>query len=114
MSFNSKLPPRKLVIENGQYNYLIEVVNSFSNIVEKDKGEKLKKLVDKLLKYSIPNDDGTVEVRFYDNEELLGFEYLIDKGCLTSDVEPENYIEKLKQNRKAYKEQKEKESDNNA
>jgi hypothetical protein len=114
MSFNSKLPPRKLVIENGQYNYLIEVVNSFSNIVEKDKGEKLKKLVDKLLKYSIPNDDGTVEVRFYDDEVLLGFEYLIFKGCLTSDVEPENYIEKLKQNRKAYKEQKEKESDNNA
>lgn len=114
MSFNSKLPPRRLVIENGQYNYLIEIVDSFSIIVEGEKGEKLKKLKDKLLKYSLPNDDGTVEVRFYDDEVLLGFEYLIFKGCLTSDVEPQNYIEILKQNRKAYKEQKEKESDNNA
>lgn len=71
MAYQNKVPPIRLKVTIDTFNSLIEFISKIesTSLIEKEKVTKLK---EKLLRYSIPitneNEENLVEMRFYPNE----------------------------------------------
>ena len=72
MPYQRRIPPVKVELTIGKFNYLIEMLTRYLN----DENERIKnlstKLKEKLLRYSIPREteenETFIDVRFYPNE----------------------------------------------
>ena len=101
MPFQVKRPPIKLALTIKDFNLLLSIlkVNELA-----DSGNESKKLIDKLLTYSIPreneNKEKIIEVRCFPSESTLFIKQLLmynkDEGSDT------NYFDILIENRKKY------------
>lgn len=108
--FSSRIPPVKVIVDKELYNKLV-----YSLTMDEETGgevnEKIKKLKDKLLTYSVPHidEDGTIEVdvRFYVNEaEIIIKELLmILEDNIQCDVDYYSVLEKVRSSRQNNNEQ---------
>lgn len=94
MPFKKRIPPIKVEIKIDEFNKLTELINSASESISKD----LEKLKDKLLKYSIPTDNGSVIIRLfpYEAEAMIGILFSFSNEIDIKD----NYYEILLKSRK--------------
>lgn len=101
MAFQIKKPPLKLSLTIKEFNLLLNILK-VNELV--DSGNESKKLIDKLLTYSIPkeneNKEKIIEVRCFPSESTLFIKQLLmynkDEGSDT------NYFDILIENRKKY------------
>ena len=106
MPYQRRIPPVKVELTIGKFNYLIEMLTRYLN----DENERIKnlstKLKEKLLRYSIPREteenETFIDVRFYPNEasEII---YMLIVNAEEIPVDT-NYYEVLLKVREAKKE----------
>ncbi len=107
MPYQRRIPPVKVELTIGKFNYLIEMLTRYLN----DENERIKnlstKLKEKLLRYSIPREteenETFIDVRFYPNEasEII---YMLIVNAEEIPVDT-NYYEVLLKVREAKKEE---------
>ena len=90
MAYSSKIPSIKVKTSIDKFNKLVEILNIQSGSSDEYISKKSDKLKNKLLKYSVPKEDGEekfVDIRFYQNEVLDMLKILFDG--VKDEVEPE-------------------------
>lgn len=90
MAYSSKIPSIKVKTSIDKFNKLVEILNIQSGSSDEYISKKSDKLKNKLLKYSVPKEDGEekfVDIRFYQNEILDMFKIVFDG--VKDEVEPE-------------------------
>lgn len=107
MPYQRRIPPVKVELTIGKFNYLIEMLTRYLN----DENERIKNLStkpkEKLLRYSIPREteenETFIDVRFYPNEasEII---YMLIVNAEEIPVDT-NYYEVLLKVREAKKEE---------
>ena len=72
MAYSKRIPPIKIKLNVDEYNKLLEILENMIDSDNENYSNKLSKMKDKLLRYSVPitEEDGTtiVDMRFYNNE----------------------------------------------
>ncbi len=101
MPYKRRIPPIKIELNQNSYNKLVECVNS--KIKNDSIDKNLEIIKNKLLRYSIPdNDIKNVEIRLYLSEAKELIEILINS---LGNIEPQvNYYETLLKVREKIKE----------
>lgn len=101
MSYKRRIPPIKIELNQNSYNKLVECVNS--KIKNDSIDKNLEIIKNKLLRYSIPdNEIKNVEIRLYLSEAKELIEILINS---LGNIEPQvNYYEILLKVREKIKE----------
>ncbi len=101
MPYKRRIPPIKIELNQNSYNKLVEYVNS--KIKNDSIDKNLEIIKNKLLRYSIPdNDIKNVEIRLYLSEAKELIEILINS---LGNIEPQvNYYETLLKVREKMKE----------
>ncbi len=104
MAYSTKIPSIKVKISIEKFNKLVEVLSIQSGNTDDYISKKSTKLKEKLLKYSVPKEDGEekfVDIRFYQNEVLDMFKILFDG--VKDEIDPEeDYYQILLESRNKF------------
>ena len=93
MAYSTKVPSLKVKTSIDSFNKLVEILNIQAENSDENISKKSIKLKEKLLKYSVP-EENFIDIRFYQNEVLDLFHILFDKVKDTISYET-NYYEIL-------------------
>lgn len=98
--FQSKVPPVRVVVDEQYFNLIIQILTNVEKILNTEKEiEQVKKLKDKILKYSIIRQDEDmtlIDMRFFINEASLLIEKMMFLFENKIEIEAD-YFELLKQ-----------------
>jgi len=110
MSFDKKLPPVKVKVGKKDFNKLLELIETATEIQDEDYNNKANKMKEKLMKYSFVHEFDEAELRLFPIEAEFIINLLL---CYVKAMEiREDYYEKLVSNKEKYKEvQKKKEEE---
>ena len=90
MAYSTKIPSIKVKASIDKFNRLVEILNIQSVNNDEYISKKSTKLKNKLLKFSVPKEDGNekfVDIRFYQNEILDMFKIVFDG--IKDEIDPE-------------------------